>query len=126
MTEQEYIDFSDHRSVTFLNDGKDKFLNFIGEFYITKRLMYIIDLNKRHIEFIEKNKQFVEFLGYLLCKAIGNIIERIIRDRTDGQLKMITIPITREEIKIEAEKYINIIKVRLRKVLKDAMVYYIL
>lgn len=106
MSKEEFLYFSECRSVQFQNEHKDKFIEFLA-------------LNEKSMDFIEKNKTITDFLSYLVTKAIGNIIENILRSHHNGKLEEIDKIITPEEAKAESNKSLEHVKFIMKKIIKD-------
>ena len=109
MSQEEFLEFSYHRSLNFLSLGREAFLDFLE--FDNLRANVFKELKPAQLG------QEVEFLNYILCRVLKEAVESSIRSINSGTLKPLqySIPLTLFEEKADSE--VIGLKLKLKKLL---------
>ena len=109
MSQEEFLEFSYHRSLNFLSLGKEAFLDFIGFKNISEAFFKELKVVSFSFE--------IEFLNYILCRIVKEIIENSIKSMNSGFLRVMKTSISIEIFDEKAEFEVIGLKLKIKKLL---------
>lgn len=110
MTQEEYIEFSNCRSLNFLSLGKETFIDFIG----FKKIHEDFFKDLRIMHFYSE----IEFLNYILCRLVKNIVENSVRKLNNGTLNPLKISLPLDIVAEMADNELMSLSLKVKKYIK--------